>query len=115
MRRITPQRAKKIIPTKELVDQDYWSKLSKEEKDFLNKFNQEYYFASGLNKSSSLHKGELRKKPKKAQREREKQVITEISDPSIVEVSTTPDPTDALIEALDKKRRTKNRKKKGIS
>lgn len=36
-------------------DQDYWDKLSKEERDWLRRFNSEYYDGGFTNKKATIH------------------------------------------------------------
>ena len=40
---------------KKLADQDYWSKLSDEQKEWLNQFNQEYYQGIYNEKNRKIH------------------------------------------------------------
>jgi len=53
---------------KELVDMDYWNKLSDEHKEWLKKFNSEYYYGFFNNpefertKAKNIHKSEAAKK-----------------------------------------------------
>ena len=46
-----------VVGHNDLIDQDYWDKLTKEEKEWLNRFNGEYYYGKldRQDKENNLH------------------------------------------------------------
>lgn len=108
-----------------LMDQDYRSKLSPEDREYLDKFNDEYYqnrFKNdGTDIHSDAHKPEIRRNnaardrdvmsPARYKMANEKEVHrkaaknTQVAMSETAPYSVSPSPEDVIIEAIDKSRR----------
>lgn len=114
MGKTKPRLPIKNLNLKEWADQDYANRLSVDDLAFLKKFNREYYLARDIGvKNKPLHKTKAHKKSIRSFRyAHEHETYLTTAHPRALEEATTPDPTDAIIEAIDVARnKTKNKKR----
>jgi hypothetical protein len=103
-RKVKPIWYSKSGTAPDFCDMDYWSKLSKDEKKWLRQFEWEYYYATGLQNDSALHKKLKQKRDIYGRRNATARTVNHaLTATGSLSEASLPSPEDAIIEAIDRK------------